>query len=98
VDLAFVDVDSKLLSKDLSLHERLERKALEAFEVLAGMLDDANTHPGYRMRIAQDFLDRNPETQGGSTVRYGRLDPSQLREAASAARDMDNVVPIKRPA
>lgn len=56
------------------------------------MLDDPSTHPGYRVRIAQDILDRNDETQAGSTLTRRNWDPEQLRHAAEVAAEMDNKV------
>jgi len=98
VDSVFTDIDASFKTAEDTLHERIQSKARAAFEVLAGMLDDPGTHPGYRMRIAQDLLDRNEETQAGRTLTTRRLDPEQLHVAAATAREMDNVIPLRKKA
>lgn len=97
VEHALGDGDERVLEQRMTLADRLRQKSETAFTVLCEMLDDPATHPGYRMKIAQDFLDRNEETQGGSIVTRRTVDPEQLRHAAQVAAEMDsNVVPIKK--
>lgn len=92
---AFAGIDDTFARSHLSLHERLAEKSTAAFEVLCTMLDSESTHPSLRVKIAQDFLDRNPETQAGYTVQSKKWDPQQLAEAARVAREMDDrVIPI----
>jgi len=95
VESAFAGVDSDLGNEKRTLHQKLSEAADEAFEELYGMLKNAQTAAAHKIKIAQDFLDRNPETQAGFTTRNVTLSPEQLASAARAAREMDNVIPIR---
>lgn len=101
VDGAFVDVDAAFVETKKSLHERLAERAELAFDQLCVLLDDESTLPSIRVKIAQDFMDRNPETQAGHTVTKlgGVLQSAELVHAARIAREMDDkVMPIRRRA
>lgn len=94
---AFADIDTAYAEKKATMVERMGAKAEDAFNALCEMLDDPNTKVPYKIKIAQDFLDRNPETQAGHIVRTGPLaDSDKLAQAARVAREMDNVIPIKK--
>lgn len=88
IDSAFGDADDEFFANKLTLAERIRDKGNDAFRVLCEMLDDPATHPGYRMRIAQDILDRNEQTQAGFTTRR-LIDTDQLRLAAQTAIEME---------
>lgn len=97
VESAFEEVDEKFEVMQLSLHDRIRLKSEEAFETLCRLMDDENTHPAVRTRIAQDMLDRNPETLAGSVVRHDSVaEAEELRRAADVAREMDKVVEIRK--
>lgn len=93
---AFQEIDEQIAKEKRTLHERLAEKSEEAFEKLCDMLDSDSTPVHLRAKIAMDFLDRNPETQPGHTVRTERFDPEQLAAAARTAAEMDNVIEFKR--
>lgn len=93
LDEAFADIDQGLATKKATLIERMSAKADEAFDMLCDIMDDPNTRVPYKIKIAQDFLDRNPETQAGHIVRTGPLaDPEKLSQAARVAKEMDGVI------
>lgn len=97
VESAFEDVDSNFEQMQLSLHDRIRLKSEEAFQTLCELMDSKDTHEAVRMKIAQDILDRNPETQAGHTVTHNSIaEVEELRRAAVAAREMDKIVPIKK--
>lgn len=101
VDSAFVDVDKIFVETKKDLHELIAEQASNAFQVLKGMLEEESTLPSLKVKIAQDFLDRNPESQAGHSVT--RLNPAlgveSLQQAARIAREMDEkVTPIRRRA
>jgi hypothetical protein len=97
LDSAFADIDTAFAEKKATLIERMSAKAEEAFDTLCEILDDPNTRVPYKIKIAQDFLDRNPETQAGHIVRTGPLaDPEKLSQAARVAREMDGVIPFQK--
>lgn len=98
IDLAFEDVDTAFVESHKTLHEKIAEKGDRAFQELVNLLEDSNTLPGHRIKIAQDILDRNEETQAGKTIRHTTLDVDKLRNAALAAREMDNVIPIRKKA
>lgn len=94
----FEGVDERFEKKQLSLHERIERKAVDAFEKLCDLLDSPETNPSLQFRVAQDILDRTPEVAKAAPRAAEDLE-SVLRIAASAASDMDaKVVEMKRRA
>jgi|SRR5580658_1309347 hypothetical protein len=93
---AFAEIDGNFEEEKKSLHERLAEKSNDAFRVLCELLEDEEVHPGVRVKIAQDMLDRNPDTMAGSVVRHEKFDPQQLMRAAQAASEMDNVIQLKR--
>jgi hypothetical protein len=94
----FEGVDAGFIDRQMSLHERIEQKAKDAFKVLADMLDNNATPPHLRAKVAMDMLDRNPETQAGHSVTTRRDDElaETLRAAAAASREADNVVTMRR--
>jgi transposase len=98
VEQAFEGVDNNFIEEKKSIHERLAEQAENAFEELVSLLADKSTSTGYRIRIAQDFLDRNPETQAGFVARHTQVNPDQLIMAARTAKEMDNVIPIRKEA
>jgi hypothetical protein len=99
LDDAFADIDASFATRKRSLIERMEEKAEVAFETLVGLLEAHDTKDVYKIKIAQDFLDRNPTTQAGHVVRTGPLaDPDKLSQAARVAREMDNVLIMEKRA
>ncbi len=97
VNGAFEEVDQAFRETKKSLHECLAEEAERAFETLRDMLADQGTMPSLKVKIAQDFLDRNPETQAGHTVmRLGvAMQGEDLAHAARIAREMDSgVIPL----
>lgn len=99
VDGAFGDVDLAFVEQKKSLHERLAERAERAFDQLCNLLDNEETMPSLKVKIAQDFMDRNPETQAGHTTT--RLNPAfqseALAHAARIAREVDEkVIPMVR--
>lgn len=98
VEEALGNVDESFHIEEETLHSRLKSSADEAFRVLYDMLTDKETHPGYRMKIAQDILDRNDETMAGHQVVRKTFDVEQLKQAARTAREMDDTLPMKRRA
>jgi hypothetical protein len=94
---AFEGVDSQFVAEQKTVTDAIKDKAGAAFNYLCELLEDPNAHPGYRMRAAQDILDRNEDTQAGSTITK-RIDPAQLALAARTAQEMDDVIPIRKKA
>jgi hypothetical protein len=94
VDGAFDEVDKAFHETKKSLHECLAEEAEHAFETLRDMLADQQTMPSLKVKIAQDFLDRNPETQPGHTVtRFSmQMQSEELAHAARIAKEMDSGV------
>lgn len=89
VNAAFAEVDDGLAGRAKSLHERISDAGERAFEELMGLLDNRDTHPSLKARVAQDLLNRHPEASQRSVVAHERFDPKQLQEAARGAREMD---------
>ncbi len=103
VNGAFEDVDAAFTQEKVSLHERLGDVAEKSFEILERLLEDPETQVHHKIKIAQDFMDRNPESQAGHVVRTGAIsDPDTLAVAARTAREveasMDKIVPIRKGA
>lgn len=97
VEGAFEKVDGAFTNVQLSLHDRIRAKSEEAFEVLCEILDNPDEMPALRAKIAVELLDRNPESQAGTTVRHGALANDQaLAVAARAAEEMNKVLPMRR--
>lgn len=97
VESAFEGVDASLSNVQLSLHDRIRLKSEEAFDVLCNILDDEAENPALRAKIAVELLDRNPESQAGTTVRHGALvEATDLARAARAAEEMNKVLPIRK--
>jgi hypothetical protein len=94
----FSDVDAAYAAAQLSIHERIEGVAGRAFELLEEIMEDETKQPALRVKVAQDFLDRNPETQAGHIVTAREEFVEALAAARSAASDMDNVVSMKKRA
>lgn len=96
VEGAFGTVDARVAEFQLTLHDRIRIKSEEAFDQLCAILEDEATLPQIKVKIAQDFLDRNPESQAGHTVTRTNTaaDAEALQAAARAAREMDNVLPF----
>lgn len=89
---AFEGVDEGFSEELESMHEKLKRAAEKSYDELMAMLSGevAGVQVGHKIKIAQDFMNRNPDTQAGFIHRNGdKLDPDQLRLAATAAREMD---------
>lgn len=89
IQSAFEGVDEAFVKQQEGIHEKLERAALVSFDELYGMLTDKGVSSNLRARIAMQFLDRNPETQTGSTLRVEKVEAEQLLEAAKVAREME---------
>lgn len=96
VNGAFDGVDQRYGEEKEGMHERLAKAAERSFDILSDMLEKDETTDSMKARIAMNFMDRNPETQAGHTVRSGELSPETLSRAAKTARDMDNVVEMKK--
>lgn len=95
----FSDIDAGFADRKLALHEKLERKAGEAFDLLSDLMDSEETPVHLRARIAQDFMDRNPDTTSSGVVRRSSEEMTQvLQEAAKAAEEVEKVVAIRRSA
>jgi len=69
--------DSTFLDKKVSMLERLGEASEIAFESLMVMLNDVDTSKAHKIRIAQDFLNRNPETQAGLVHTHKKFDPAR---------------------
>lgn len=95
----FEDIDAGLANRKLALFERIEHKASDAFSLLEDLMDSDETPVHLRARIAQDMLDRNPQTQAGHIVTRRSEELSQmLQEASKAAGEVDKVVQMRRSA
>jgi hypothetical protein len=94
----FEGIDDAYATAQLTLHERIEGVASKAFDLLQQIMEDETKQPALRVKVAQDFLDRNPETQAGHTVTARDEFVEALAAAQDAARDMDNVIPMRRSA
>lgn len=92
----FADIDAGFADRKLALHERLEHKASEAFQLLSDLMDSDETPVHLRARIAQDFMDRNPDTTAAGVVRRTEELTETLKEAAKAAEEVEKVVAIRR--
>lgn len=87
VEGAFQEVDKNFVETKQTLNERLTATAERSFELLVEMLEDKETASGHRINIAQDFLNRNPETsQVNRTVTFNE---EQLRIAGKTAKEME---------
>lgn len=99
VGAAFGSTDAAFIERTKSLTERLEEQATRSFDSLVAMLDPA-TNEGHKIsdtlavKVHLSFLDRVQETAQVSKSVIS-MDPVQLQHAAVAAREMDNVVPIR---
>lgn len=97
VESVFADVDAAYAGKRKLLHEMLEEQAYSSFEELVSMLGSSDLHPALRVKINQDFLDRVEDTQKMHKVNSaGALTAEALASAAKVAREMDNVVEIRK--
>lgn len=96
VESVFADVDAAYAGKRKLLHELLEDQAYKSFTDLLTMLDAPNLHPALRVKINQDFLDRVEDTQKMHKVNTGGLTADALASAAKTAREMDNVIEMKK--
>lgn len=95
VDSAFSDTDAGFIERTKSLTERLEEQAMASFEQLRAMLDEEDIGKNLRYRIHTQFLDRHAESAPVSRSQIS-FDSSQLKVAALAAHEMDNVTPIRK--
>lgn len=95
MERAFEGIDADFAAKRKSLHDLIEAQAYDSFHQLVDMLNADDLHPSIRMRINQDFLNRTEEgaQQSRTTVAFEAKD---LAIAARAAREMDNVINIKK--
>src|SRR5271170_4085798 len=90
--------DAAYVAKQLTLHEQIEHKAQTAFDILTKIMEDDRAQPALRVKVAQDLLDRNPETQSGHTVTAREEFVEALDAARLAASEIDNVINIRRNA
>jgi phage terminase small subunit len=95
VEEAFEGIDAAYESKRKNLHEMLEEQALKSCEELMQMVEQPDLHPSLKVKIHQDFLNR-VEDSAQQTKHSYKMDPTDLRHAASVAREMDAVIPIDR--
>lgn len=99
INVALDTGDEKFVAAQLTLAEKIRRKGDKAFEILCTLLEDPDVHPATRVRIAQDLLNRNEETQAGFQVTKKTFDTEKLRHAALVAAEMDGrVIPIRKEA
>lgn len=101
VSKAFSSTDARMFEAQRTLSEKLEDKANRAFDVLSELLERSDIRVETRARIAQDFLDRRPDSSKISTSIKAELDPVVLARVARTAAEMDasrpsNVVSIKK--
>lgn len=93
MERVFEGIDSEFVRRKASLHEMLEEQAYSSFTALQELLQE-DIHPGLKVKIHQDFMDRCPETQSQRTATL-KFDPEQLALAARAAREMDAAIDVK---
>lgn len=96
VESIFADIDAAYANKRKDLHQALEEQAYTSFEDLVAMLGDDKLHPALRVKINQDFLNRVEDSQPMHRVNNGALEPEALAQAAKVAREMDNVIEIRK--
>ena len=94
INAALGEVDQTIFKEKKDLHARLAEKCEDAFQKLCDLMEDPETSTAHQIKIAQDFLNRNPESQPGATIMKREFDPEQLSRAARVAKEMENVVSI----
>jgi len=95
VEEAFEGIDQAFITKRKGLHEMLEEQALRSCEELIAMVEMPELHPSLKVKIHQDFLNRVEDSAPQSKSTY-KLDPGELRHAGNVAKEMDNVIPMKK--
>jgi hypothetical protein len=94
VNRAFADLDAAFLAEKRSWGEELEQRAWKSFDAINELLEGDDLAPSVKLRAHEKFLDRIAASAPVHNVRHVPFDATQLRLAASAAEEMDNVVPI----
>jgi hypothetical protein len=95
VEQAFEGIDQAFAEKKRSLHEMLEEQASRSCEELIQMLEGSDLHPSLRVKIHQDFLNRVEDSAPQARHSY-KMEPADLSHAAKVAREMDQVLPLRR--
>lgn len=91
VEGALAYADETFLKQSKTLHEKIAEKSESAFEKMCEMMDSPNVSEGLRLRVCQDFLDRNPDAAKHSAVEHQHnFSAEELRNAAKAAAEMDS--------
>lgn len=96
VEGALAYADETFLRQNKTLHQKIAEKSESAFEKMCEMMDSPNVSEGLRLRVCQDFLDRNPEAAKHSSVEHEhmhRFSAEELRNAAKTASEMDLKTP-----
>lgn len=92
---AFEETDETFEEKTKTLHEMLEEQAVQSFQELVSIARDMTSSNALKARIHMDLLNRVPESaQRKVNIDGGVLTSSMLQQAAKAAREMDNVLPM----
>lgn len=98
VDRAFQEVDVAWAAKRQSWAEKLEEAADKAFVKLVEVLDNPDSEKGLVVKVAQDFMNRHPESAAvnHSQVEH-KFSAEELADAARTAQEMNltNVIQIR---
>lgn len=100
----FQPSDDAFANREQTLQEKIAEASHSAFEVLRTMLEDETQDPRLRARVAETFLDRNPEASRhvSSTVEKNvhHFAAEELMNAARTADELikHDVIPIRKSA
>lgn len=94
-------LDASLRARSETMSEKIDRASQRAFEVLMDALEDEQNSPSLRVRVAEGFLDRNPESSRHSTTAVAhehRFSVDELVQAAAAAEELTRhkIIPISK--
>lgn len=95
VNSALGGVDDAFEKQTQTLYERLEEQAAKSFDELLLLAETESLHPALKVKIHQDFLNRVEDTKPLSGSSH-KVDAQWLHRAAGVAKEMDNVIPMRR--
>jgi hypothetical protein len=101
VESSMASGDAEFMQREQTLQDKIAAASNKAFDVLQEMLEDTQQDPRLRVRVAEGFLDRNPEaarkTESKSTHTHN-FSVEQLMNAARTADELyaHNVLPIPK--